>query len=299
MTGSLAALSTRWTSSTCATGQQRCPTGTAPLPGLPSRPTSLRRPGSDTLRSSSASPASPGRPQSTSRPAQGSGSHDRAAALPVLRPDHVPFRGAGAPARARPHAGPSRGPVRPSDSRRAAALGGDGHRPHDPLGSRVEPQGRHRLDGPRRGAPTAPAAHIGGNYTARSRSATSDNCPLAGRPHSPDRPLRGYSIDGKDGVGGSIPPRGSTHRLTSGNAGQSSVPAGLTAPHNGWTHHYCAIVRAMDRAALSPLLRSFERHLRAENRSANTVESYLESVRQAEVYLAAHGRPSSTPPAAT
>jgi hypothetical protein len=45
----------------------------------------------------------------------------------------------------------------------------------------------------------------------------------------------------------------------------------------------------MDRAALSPLLRSFERHLRAENRSANTVESYLESVRQAERYLAAHG----------
>jgi site-specific recombinase XerD len=46
----------------------------------------------------------------------------------------------------------------------------------------------------------------------------------------------------------------------------------------------------MDRAALSPLLRSFERHLRAENRSANTVESYLESVRQAEVYLTTHGR---------
>jgi site-specific recombinase XerC len=46
----------------------------------------------------------------------------------------------------------------------------------------------------------------------------------------------------------------------------------------------------MDRAALSPLLRSFERHLRAENRSANTVESYLESVRQAEQYLTAHGQ---------
>jgi site-specific recombinase XerD len=46
----------------------------------------------------------------------------------------------------------------------------------------------------------------------------------------------------------------------------------------------------MDRAALSPLARSFERHLRAENRSANTVDSYLESVRQAETYLAAHGR---------
>jgi site-specific recombinase XerD len=46
----------------------------------------------------------------------------------------------------------------------------------------------------------------------------------------------------------------------------------------------------MDRAALSPLLRSFERHLRAENRSANTIDSYLESVHQAERYLTAHGR---------
>jgi site-specific recombinase XerD len=46
----------------------------------------------------------------------------------------------------------------------------------------------------------------------------------------------------------------------------------------------------MDRTAPSPLLRSFERHLRALNRSDNTVDSYLESVRQAEAYLAAHGR---------
>jgi Phage integrase, N-terminal SAM-like domain len=46
----------------------------------------------------------------------------------------------------------------------------------------------------------------------------------------------------------------------------------------------------MDRTTLSPLLRSFERHLRAENRSVNTVESYLESVRQAERYLTTHGR---------
>jgi hypothetical protein len=38
------------------------------------------------------------------------------------------------------------------------------------------------------------------------------------------------------------------------------------------------------------LLRSFERHLRAENRSDNTVESYLESIRQAEAFLAARGR---------
>jgi site-specific recombinase XerD len=45
----------------------------------------------------------------------------------------------------------------------------------------------------------------------------------------------------------------------------------------------------MDRAALSPLLRSFERHLRAENRSERTIASYLECIRQAETFLAAHG----------
>jgi len=38
------------------------------------------------------------------------------------------------------------------------------------------------------------------------------------------------------------------------------------------------------------LLRSFERHLRAENRSDSTIESYLESIRQAEAFLAGRGR---------
>src|SRR5829696_6011767 len=46
----------------------------------------------------------------------------------------------------------------------------------------------------------------------------------------------------------------------------------------------------MDRAALSPLLRSFERHLRAENRSEHTIASYLDSLRQAEAFLAGRGR---------
>jgi site-specific recombinase XerD len=45
----------------------------------------------------------------------------------------------------------------------------------------------------------------------------------------------------------------------------------------------------MDRAALSPLLRSFERHLRAENRSERTIASYLQSARQAETFLAGRG----------
>jgi tetratricopeptide (TPR) repeat protein len=45
----------------------------------------------------------------------------------------------------------------------------------------------------------------------------------------------------------------------------------------------------MDRAALSSLLRSFERHLRAENRSERTVASYLVALRQAEAFLAARG----------
>ena len=38
------------------------------------------------------------------------------------------------------------------------------------------------------------------------------------------------------------------------------------------------------------LLRSFERHLRAENRSDSTIESYLESIRQAEAFLAGRRR---------
>jgi site-specific recombinase XerD len=38
------------------------------------------------------------------------------------------------------------------------------------------------------------------------------------------------------------------------------------------------------------LLRSFERHLRAENRSGSTIESYLESLRQAEAFLAGRDR---------
>jgi len=43
----------------------------------------------------------------------------------------------------------------------------------------------------------------------------------------------------------------------------------------------------MDPAAPNPLLRSFERHLRAENRSAQTVATYLIALRQAEAFLAA------------
>jgi site-specific recombinase XerD len=42
----------------------------------------------------------------------------------------------------------------------------------------------------------------------------------------------------------------------------------------------------MDPAAPNPLLRSFERHLRAENRSDQTVATYLIGLRQAEAFLA-------------
>jgi site-specific recombinase XerD len=45
----------------------------------------------------------------------------------------------------------------------------------------------------------------------------------------------------------------------------------------------------MDSAAPNPLLRSFERHLRAENRSHQTVATYLIALRQAEAFLAARG----------
>ena len=45
----------------------------------------------------------------------------------------------------------------------------------------------------------------------------------------------------------------------------------------------------------SSLLRSFERHLRAENRSEHTIASYLESLRQAEAFLTRRGRETPNP----
>ena len=45
----------------------------------------------------------------------------------------------------------------------------------------------------------------------------------------------------------------------------------------------------MDQRARSPVIRSFERHLRALNRSERTIETYLISLRQAEAFLRAHG----------
>jgi site-specific recombinase XerD len=47
---------------------------------------------------------------------------------------------------------------------------------------------------------------------------------------------------------------------------------------------------AMDDSTLSPLARSFRRHLRAENRAVSTIETYLAGVRQAETYLRARGK---------
>jgi site-specific recombinase XerD len=45
----------------------------------------------------------------------------------------------------------------------------------------------------------------------------------------------------------------------------------------------------MDQAAESPLIRSFERHLRAENRSGRTIATYLVGLRQADAFLRARG----------
>jgi hypothetical protein len=46
----------------------------------------------------------------------------------------------------------------------------------------------------------------------------------------------------------------------------------------------------MNRRASHPLVRSFERHLRAANRSGSTLASYVESIRQADRFLTARGR---------
>ena len=41
----------------------------------------------------------------------------------------------------------------------------------------------------------------------------------------------------------------------------------------------------MDRPARSPIARSFERHMRAQNRSERTIATYLQGLRQAEAFL--------------
>jgi integrase/recombinase XerC len=45
----------------------------------------------------------------------------------------------------------------------------------------------------------------------------------------------------------------------------------------------------MDQPARSPLIRSFERHLRSENRSERTIATYLIALRQADAFLRGHG----------
>ena len=45
----------------------------------------------------------------------------------------------------------------------------------------------------------------------------------------------------------------------------------------------------MDKPARSPLARSFERHMRAENRSDRTIATYLHGLRQAEAFLQTRG----------
>src|SRR6266511_1712323 len=51
----------------------------------------------------------------------------------------------------------------------------------------------------------------------------------------------------------------------------------------------CLPSLVMDEPAPSPLIRSFERHLRAENRSERTITTYLVGLRQADAFLRAHG----------
>ena len=41
----------------------------------------------------------------------------------------------------------------------------------------------------------------------------------------------------------------------------------------------------MDKPPRSPLARSFERHMRAQNRSERTIATYLQGLRQAEAFL--------------
>src|ERR671911_1261491 len=83
--------------------------------------------------------------------------------------------------------------------------------------------------------------------------------------------------------------------MTSGNAGHLHVRGLSRGLHNGGSPHPLTFFRMGYGPAMTPdyrpsLLRSFERHLRAENRSEHTIASYLDSLRQAEAFLAGRGR---------
>src|SRR5215203_59529 len=83
--------------------------------------------------------------------------------------------------------------------------------------------------------------------------------------------------------------------MTSGNAGHLHVRGRFGEPHTGGSPHPLTFSRLGYGPAMTPdyrpsLIRSFERHLRAENRSEHTIASYLESLRQAEAFLAGRGR---------
>jgi hypothetical protein len=94
----------------------------------------------------------------------------------------------------------------------------------------------------------------------------------------------------RDGVASSILAGGSRQDLTSGNAGQLPFRARLAGGHNACPPQSLHQSRRMDTNAPHSLRRSFELHLRAENRAPNTIAGYLESIRQAEAFLAKRGR---------
>jgi hypothetical protein len=69
---------------------------------------------------------------------------------------------------------------------------------------------------------------------------------------------------------------------------------GFDGPHTGGSSHSLPFWRrrygpTMTTDCRPKLVRSYERHLRAENCSKHTIDSYRESLRQAEAFLAARG----------
>jgi hypothetical protein len=91
-----------------------------------------------------------------------------------------------------------------------------------------------------------------------------------------------------------------TMALSNGNAGQLAVRAGSRGGVPDGERFPCLTFLFMDPPGPDPLLRSFERHLYAENRSARTVTTYLIALshrRPAGLRLPA--RPRTSPEAAT
>ena len=100
---------------------------------------------------------------------------------------------------------------------------------------------------------------------------------------------KGRAWPDTEGVTGSNPVAPTHKALTSGNAGQIAGRGRFQGLCTGWRAFPLLNLPVHGPLGRDPLIRSFERHLYAENRSTRTVTTYLIAVRQADTFLRERG----------